>query len=85
MYIALLAYLLIFRITFGGVGFTDPTYTWMTLIARYPLLDIFLFTVGGVVGDSLQGQIRGEWIAPIVGLVGVVITAVVSIISASMG
>jgi hypothetical protein len=56
--------------------------TILSFVARYPLLDTFLFGVGGLIGDSLQGNIKEKHVVPLVGLAGAAITALGTVIAA---
>ncbi len=69
----------------GVVGWTSIIATYLllaTFIATYLLLATFLFASGGIVGDSLEGRIREEWVTPILGLIGAVITALGTVFAA---
>ena len=81
--IGMFAYRIMIGITILPViGRPPDAVDWLWWFTQYTLLSTFLYAVGGLVGDSLAGRIREEWITPLIGLAAAVITALGSTIAA---
>ncbi len=80
--IGLFAYRIILSIVLEPiVGRPPDSADWVHWITIWPVLSTFLYTVGGILGDSLEERIREEWVVPLIGLATAAITAIGSILS----